>query len=145
MALKEREQGGYVITTPDECAQALRMAAELKEEISEELEDIEALRDSAARYMEENHIKQIPIPELGKHGTLVQRSSSGWNRAELLKLVKKHCKGDSWKRVWQALTTRQPDPDKIQVAIQSGLIDGEKISPAFEQKQHKGYVQLYDD
>jgi hypothetical protein len=144
MALKVNTEGKVVITSPDDAAKAMEMAYEIKEGIKEELEEYEELRLAVADYMHRAHIKQVTFPNMEKHGTLIQRHDSFWDRTELLALVKK-AKPKTWKKVWQALTTRQPDREKIQESIKAGVISGDAISEAFKQKPQRPYVQVYDD
>jgi uncharacterized coiled-coil DUF342 family protein len=144
VARKKKQIDKFVISTPDELAHAVQMAYEIKEQIKPELEKIEILRKGAAEYMKENDIVQVQFPSMEKHGTLVQRHTTFWDRQELLKLVKK-AKPKSWKKVWQAMTTRQPDSEKIQEVLKEGLIKADVISDALVQKAQQPFVQVYDD
>lgn len=144
MSLKLDSEGKVMVTTPEECVKAVELAYELKEGIKEELDEIDELRKAAANYMKENDIKQLDLPNVDGHATLIQRHDSYWDGEELLDLVKEH-EPKNWKRIWQRLTVRVPDREKIQQAIRNGLIDADSISGAFKQKAQKPYVQVYND
>lgn len=138
------KQGLVEVTTPEEAAQAVAQAHEIKLKIKPALDEMERLRGMASTYMSENDIKQVDLPDMNAHGTLIQRYSHTWDRKMLLKLVKK-AKGKNWKEAWQAITTRQPDPEKIQEATKAGKINGDAISSALITTAQKPYVQVYDD
>lgn len=144
MALKEAKIGGYVVNSEDDAKKALQMRVELKDGIAEELQQIEELGQAVAGWMKNNDVKQISIE--GGHGTLIQRyNPNKWDGDVLLELVKK-AKPKSWKRIWQALTSRQPDPDKIQQAVKEGLIALPKIEDAYVMgAPQRPFVTFYRD
>jgi len=143
-ALKRNKDGTYIIRTPEEAATAIAKAVTIKESIQDEIDEMERLKWASSSWMKENDVIRLPLPGMKKKATLVQRHSSAWDRDVLLKLVKK-AKPKSWKKVWQALTTREPDRDKIQQAIKDGIIKADSISDAFIQKPQNVFVQVFDD
>jgi hypothetical protein len=172
MSLKVHENGFVEITSKKDAIEALEAAHnlqveldDLKEEhgISDLEKDIVAYKAALRDFMVRSNIDHIPGD--GFHGTLVKSAgSSRWitDKSDLTgnepdrvmtlrKCIEKKFgekitkKGSQAREVWQKITRRVADPEKIEEAVNEGLIDVDDISPAWMEVTRAPYLRIFSD
>lgn len=136
---KKVQQAAHAITTKKEAIAALKRLEEIQVEIEEALDESVRLKKGATAWAAETRTTVIQLD--GAYYRLVQRYSRSWDEAKLRKLVK-DVKVNG-KALWNLITTRQPDPDKIQAAVAQGWIKQKEVDKAFIEKPQAPFLQRY--
>jgi hypothetical protein len=130
-----------------------------KESGIDEMElDCVELKRAVTAFMVENSLDRLNFKK-GFHGTLVRATyGATWigERSQLtddapgyavpLKelLTKKFKRSpDKAKKMWLRLTTRIPDPIKIEEAIAEGVITVQDVAPAWWEKDKSPYLRIF--
>lgn len=159
MALKRNANGEFVIKTKEEAVRALEMMQRLQDDYNEirkehgleELEmDMTELKKAATRYCTEKDIQSLDIPEAGKIAKLVRAvNTKRWvgTKAEIKADDPegvKPLRSLVSKEVWMEITTRVPDPAKIDEAVAEGTITAKEIMPAYVETFKAPYLLIND-
>lgn len=131
--------------TPKQIEKRLRIALEMEHEAKEALEEAKEHRKAAREWFLENDHKSMEIEtEYGlKKVTLIRPDNKRWNSDKLKVLLKKSYP-KSWKKKWQAVTTRVLDAEKLSAAVAEGAISEEKITEAYEVESGTSYLRATD-
>lgn len=149
MALTVRDDGTIVIKTDTDAANALKMFRELKAErdaIFEEagLADIEkdlvSYKAAVTNYMIAK--KKKSIPGSGYHGTLVEGFDGRWDMVKLRRILKKK---ENFKEIWNTITTRTLDAEKLNEAVEEGMIKAKEIQAAWVEVPRRPYLRLFEE
>lgn len=164
VALKSRNNGTYTISTKADAEKALRMMVELQDEImalnkehgiTELMRDAAELKKAATAFAVAKGITKLDVGD--KYAALRE---DGYDRrwigtqdelkdmdapagATPLRTILKNGHAD-WKEIWMQITKRVVDSDKLQEAIDEGVLDEDEISAAFVEKKKSPYLRLYD-
>lgn len=146
MPLKSKSSGEYIIKTKKDAQQAIQMAQEIKEAIADDVKDAGNLMRSAAHFVRDN-MEDGQIKVGNKQFNLIRPSKRLWvvydedmpenapDDAEALEnLVDK--------KTLAKLTRRVADPEKIEIAVGTGLVDEDEIAPALIEIQDPKSVYL---
>jgi hypothetical protein len=160
LAIKRNNAGQYIIASKAEAVRALAMMQELQDEYSmlmrqhglDELQmDITELKRAATAYCANNEIEVLPVPKIGKVAKLVRAVNlKKWigTKADLEEMgdkvspTAKPLRSLVDKEVWMQITTRIPDPKKIDEAVAEGVITANKIAPAYVETFKAPYLLL---
>lgn len=136
MALKLNKNGTYTVKTKADVEEAIRLRQELKADIQEAENDATELTKAIRGWMLDH--KQDEIKVEGFRAKMIVRTSGAWNGRKLRRILK----GKGLLPVWTRVTTRVPDPDKIQEAVGEGLITMDEIEPAYEETRGAPYIDI---
>lgn len=160
MALKRNNNGQFVIKSKAEAARAFAMMETLQGEIAElekehgidEMKmDCVELKKAATAYMADNSVDTLKFGD-GRKAVLVtavnQKRWIGTN-ADLENVPDgvtgvKPLRSLVSKEVWMKITTRIPDPQKIEEAVSEGIVTTKKIAPAYVETFKAPYAVTSD-
>lgn len=155
MALKRLKNGQFVIGSKAQAKEALELLLEKQEAATElrqengidELEmDATELKRAATRYFADKRIKSMAAGD--KSFILVEGTDGMWIEtkadipADAPKSVKS-LKSIVGSAIWRKITTRRLDPQKLQEAFNSGLIDEDKVAAAYYERPRAPYLRGY--
>ena len=173
MALKQAPDGSYTIKDEKEAIRALTMMQNIAEEISEieqehgipEMKaDAIALKKSVTDFAITQGFERIDLPD-GQWATLVESTHErrfvgerdeidGDTPAYVVplseivgdKTVSIKTKGKIKKtKLWNLLTRRTVDRDKVERAVSRGWVTVEEIAPSYYEKQRKPYLRIFGE
>lgn len=132
----------YVATVTNQ--EELELALERVEEIAEQIEPLQreavTLKKAATEYAVKKRIDVIQLD--GRYYRQIQRMSRSWDQAMLRKLTKPIKIKD--KSLWNLISMRVPDADKIQQAVAKGWISEKKLDKAFVEAPQAPFLQRYE-
>jgi len=166
MAATKKKQPGVVKTEADAKA-ALLKVREIQEQIAvlyalhgiTDLEnEITVLKQAATAWAVENDKDTIGLG--GKLYARLRRDKYGgtWVATDddltndtpvdvmpLRLILKKKFGSDAakYREVWNRVTKRTVDPEKLDRVVQEGILTAEEVSPAFFEKDKKPFIQIY--
>jgi hypothetical protein len=122
---------------------ALEMFLEINAEIEEKVRLCTKLKRSATQYAIENDIDVVQLR--GSYFRLIRRATNSWDATKLAKLVKGKRVTVHGKKIplWQYITKRVPDPEKIKEAVESGYVKQKDIQEAYVTKDQMPFFQNY--
>ena len=151
MKLKRNVNGSYTIRSKAEAEEALRLLEEIEEEISPKMIQATELKKAATAYAVDKKLDVIQLD--GCYYRQINRSTRFWVGTDadipagiakvksLQSLVKgKKAKG---RPLWQFITKRVPDSDRINEAIGMGWIEESEIQDAFVEKPQRPFLQRF--
>ena len=160
MALNRNGAGQYIIKTKAEAARALVMMHNLQDEIAEiqkkhgideMMQDATELKKAATAFLDSKGIDSLEIKEVGKVAKLIRAVNKKlWigTKADMPddvdKSVVKPLRSLVDKEVWMQITTRIPDPAKIDEAVAEGVITAKQIAPAYVETFKAPYLGISD-
>jgi DNA-binding HxlR family transcriptional regulator len=86
--------------------------------------------------------KKKSLPGKGYHGTLVEGFDGRWDAVKLRRILKKK---SNFKELWSAITKREIDPEKLNEAVEEGLIKKKEIQAAWVEVPRKPYLRLFEE
>lgn len=133
-------QAAIIINSMDDAVAAL----EEMEDISAQIALAEARTVALKKEVTEWAVtKKVDVIQLDDHYyRQIQRFNRGWNTDKLKEIVKGK-KDKKGKPLWNYITRRVPDPEKIDLAVKHKLITQKEIDKAFEEKAQKPFLQQY--
>jgi hypothetical protein len=162
--LKRLKNGTYEIKNEKDAIRAVELGYELKEALRDDMNNATELHRAAARYYQaQSDDSRARLSELyiadGVRATLVQRFSRFWiglksdmppdapPEARTLRAI---CGNRKIRRdrdgklipLWNFVTKRVPDPEKIEMAINLGYLDEDEASKAFLEKPQAPYFKF---
>jgi hypothetical protein len=162
--LKPNRNGTYTITSTAGLRDALTEFVDTETEIEVLMEQIKPLqrkavelKKAATYFADERKIDAIPMD--GFYFRLIRRHERFWvgTRADMPKGAPKKAKplkdivagryvkrGGKKVSLWNFLTRRIPDAEKINDAINEGLISEEELAPAYLERPQAPYLRKYD-
>ena len=162
MALKRNKNGTYTIKTLADTKRALELGHEIKRGIHDDMvQSTELVKAATAFFTETDEgieaIENGLELDDGSEAKVVQRYTRFWigtdddmpddppREARSLKSLcgkrKIERKGKTIS-LWNFLTRRVPDAERIENAINLGLISEEDVAPAFVEKPQKPFIQV---
>jgi hypothetical protein len=153
---KRNRNGTYTISNEAELKSALNRVDELQEQIAPLEHEAGALKTAATKYADGKNIDVVQLD--GRYYRRIQRASRRWvgieddmpNKAPasarpLSKLVKGKWVTQNGKRVplWNLLTRRIPDPERIDAATRQGIIDLKDIEAAYVEIPQQVFYQRF--
>jgi hypothetical protein len=158
MALKrDSKTQQWLIKSDKDLVEALEMHQDFVEGMAEDIRDCNMLREAATAYMTQKNMKQITLSN-GKVKKLVERMTRKWigTRADLkaiqatddvipLKEIVAGTKVErngKWVPLWNVITKRVIDPDKLDEVIAAGTLSEEEVAPAFVEIPQKPFIQM---
>lgn len=138
------KDGKIRIRNRQELAEALEEVDEIQEKIVPMMNRVTELKKGATYYAAEKRVDVVQLK--GRYWRLIERVSKGWDAKLVQKIVKgKKVKVDGEKKsLWNLITKRVPDPEKINDAINNGWLDEDEISEAFRETPQAPFLQRYD-
>lgn len=139
--------GALIIDSVDRAAEMLLMAEKAKEAIAPVLDFIERARKDATDYAV-THAATV-IPNEGFYHRRIQRFSRFFDEKALRKVcegkVAKVKVGGKTKEVplWNFITKRVPDADKIDAAVNRGFLTDKQVAKAYVQKPQSPFLQRF--
>jgi hypothetical protein len=149
--LKRNKTGTYTIRSKAEAEEALRLLEEIEEEISPKMIQATELKKAATAYAVDKKLDTIQLD--GCYYRQITRYTRFWVGTDedvpaeqagvksLQALVKG--KKANGKPLWQLITKRVPDPDKISEAVGKGWIEETEIEQAFVEKPQRPFLQRF--
>lgn len=159
MALKRNGAGQYIIGTKAEAVRALTMLQTLQAEIAEIEEregldemkqDAVELKKAATAFCADNDIDVLEIKKIGKVAKLIRAvNQKKWigTKADMTDEMDskvKPLRSLVDKETWMQITTRVPDPAKIDEAVAEGKLLAKKIAPAYVETYKAPYLGISD-
>jgi hypothetical protein len=160
VALKRNKNGQFIISSQAEAKRALEMMETLQEEITdlqkehgidEMMVDCVELKRAATAYLADKKTNQLKFGK-GRIAKLVRSvNEKKWigTKADLEDATEangaKPLRSLVSKEVWMQITTRVPDPKKIDEAVAEGVITSKKIAPAYVETFKAPYLSIGDD
>jgi hypothetical protein len=173
VALKQAPDGTYVIKNENEAIRALTMMQNIAEEIEEIEEengipemrqDAISLKKSVTDFCITQGFERIDLPD-GQWATLIESTQDRRfvgerdemdedtpahvvPLAEIVgdKTVSIKSKGKIRKqKLWNLLTRRVPDRDKIERAVSRGWVTIDEIAPSFYEKHRRPYLRIFGE
>lgn len=155
MALKRTKSGKFTIKTKAEAQEALQRVVEIEEQISPLMNEATALKQAATEYAVGKKLDVIQLD--GVYFRQITRYNRFWigteedlpAQAEMrsgvksLQSIVKGMKMPNGKPLWQFVTKRVPDPDRISEAVGMGWVTEDEVAPAFVEKPQKPFLQKY--
>jgi hypothetical protein len=151
MKLKRNVNGTYTIKSKAEAEEALRLLEEIEEEISPKMIQATELKKAATQYAVDKKLDVIQLD--GCYYRQINRATRFWvgtdddvpdgltNVKSLQSLVKG--KKANGKPLWQLITKRVPDPEKISEAVGKGWVEETEIQEAFVEKPQRPFLQRF--
>jgi hypothetical protein len=150
MALKKNKDGTFQIKTVADATEAVARAREYKAEIKDIMNDTTELSRAAARFLHEKGISEVELED-GSTVKVVQRHNRFWAAtdddvpdgigARSLRSIIGDRKTGKGKKVWNFITKRVIDEDKLDIAVGRGYITEDEIAPALIEKPQSPYLQ----
>jgi hypothetical protein len=169
MALRRMDNGQFLIHNLKEAKEAIKLAQSLKDEILElrkeygidEMEmDSTELMKATTRFAVETGVERINF-EKGAHATLIEsaydsrfigteddlRGDEEGKVTPLRKIIKKKFKNNpkKAKEVWQMVTRRIVDKEKVEEVISEGLLTVDEVAGCFVEKKKAPYLRVFRD
>lgn len=151
MKLKRNKNGTFTIKTKAEAEEALARVVELEEEISPKMNEATALKVAATEWAVSKGVEVVQLD--GCYFRQITRYNRTWIATDddiptaggKVKSLQSIVKG---KKVgitplWQKVTKRVPDPEKIAEAVGKGWISEKEVEKAFYEKPQKPFLQKY--
>jgi len=146
-----------MMKTKEEAAKALAKSVKLKEKadnlmaehgIKEIQAEAETLKNAVTEFCISKKIDKLPLTGGKFYGRMIKSGVRFWatTKDDIPEGVKgKPLKSLVSKEVFRAITKRVADPDKIQDAIDDGLITGNDIADAYVEKMRKPHIRVYEE
>jgi hypothetical protein len=154
MALKQRENGEYEISSVKEVKEAMALRDDMIRDIEEAglleiQQDASELSRAIGRYMTENGVNEIKDAKTNRRAVLVQRFNRKWitTRKELKDSEVDEAKALQDlvdKDVYMKITKRVVDPAALDEAVRDGLVTEKEIAAAYIEIPQKPFAQIYD-
>lgn len=163
---KRNANGTYDVKNEKQAKEALRAMIELKHEvarlqeehgITEMMDDSTELKKAATRWAVEQNQEAIDIGG-GVYARLRRDKYGGtWIATDddldgapgtslsLRRILRVKFKGDkaALTEIWNRVTKRTVDPDKLNRVVEEGLLSAEEIAPAFYEKEKQPFLMIY--
>lgn len=150
--LTRKRDGSFTIKTKAEAEEALRRVVEIEEELAPKMAEASALKIAATDYAVSKKLDVIQLD--GMYFRQITRFNRVWIGTEedlpaglsgKVKSLASIVKGKkvNGKPLWQLITKRVPDPEKINEAVGKGWISEDEIAPAFFERPQKPFLQKY--
>jgi hypothetical protein len=157
MALKRLKNGQYRIETKKQAVEALEESG-----IVEMQMDTVELKKAVTAFMAEKNAQALEIPKAGKVAKLIMGFDGTWietrrdalaaNLPAGVRNLKSIVAGKTVKlnngrktTLWNYITKRVLDPDKLAEAVATGAVDEDEIKDAYYEKPRAPYVRIYDE
>lgn len=159
MAFKRLANGQYVISSKAEAVRAMTMVQNIQTEIAEiekehgidEMKvDATELKKAATAYCDAKNIELLEMPEVGKIARLIRAvGAKRWigtkeDIDDKTPAGVKPLRSLVDKETWMKITTRIPDPVKIDEAIAEGVITAKAVAPAYIETTKAPYLGVYN-
>lgn len=130
---------GVNIADAESLADSLQMMMELEATLKPILASIEATRNQSATFMHSHGVKVVQLD--GCYFRLIQRTSRFWDALKVKRIVKG--KKVDGKPLWNFITARSLDAQKLDQAIQLGYIDEKTVKAAYLEKVGNPFIQVF--
>lgn len=153
MPLKKTKSGQYVVKTKADAIEALEKLEEINKKMEPLVIEATELKKAATAYANDKKLDVIQLA--GRYWRLVTRYTRMWvgmpddmpdNISDRAISLYEICKGKKaeGKPLWQLVTKRVPDPDKINEAVGKGWIKEKEVQKAFIEKPQQPFLQRYE-
>lgn len=167
MPLKRKTNGTFSVSNESQAKEALKTVLELKHEIkrleeehgiTEMMDDSSELKKAATRWAVESNTQAIDLGG-GVYARLRQDKYGGtWvttdddldgapvSAVPLLKILRKKFPNKTLRsEIWNRVTKRTVDPDKLNRVVEEGILTAEEVAPAFYEKDKAPFLMIYGD
>jgi hypothetical protein len=141
--LKRLKDGSYQIQTTKDAIEAVELRQELKEAINEAEQDAVAVTKALAEFMRKSNLPDFKAGEY--RAKFVRRTQRFWDAERLKEIVRDEFDyedGDSWQKLWQSLTVRIPDSEKINQAVAAKDVELDDIQDAYVEIPGNEYLDI---
>jgi hypothetical protein len=164
--LKRLDNGRYEVKNMKQAKEALEGVRRLNGEISELMkehgindlmEDVTEMKKAATYWADSNDIDVIKLDgaraQLRKDkygGTWVSTGQdldgAPLTAVPLLEILRRKIKNATERReIWQRITKRVVDPERLEQAVKEGTLTADEIAPAYYEKEKAAYLRIYEE
>lgn len=150
--LRKSKSGQYIVKTKADAIEALERVEEIDKKLKPLMIEQTELKKAATAYADEKNLDVVQLA--GRYWRLITRYTRMWvgtadempgDVSDAVSLYE-ICKGKKvdGKPLWQLVTKRVPDPEKINEAVGKGWVKEKEIHKAFIEKPQTPFLQRYE-